>query len=252
MCGRYTHLYTWKQLHHLLSLVSPEVSLPLRYNVAPTQCAPVVVLDRDSQSMTLRFMRWGFVPSWSKSMPTGKPLINARADGIESKPSFRAAFRLRRCIVPVSGFYEWQQLDSGKSGQPHYVSPAGPSEVRRSDPWLLAGLWEAWHDPSLPRDAPMLESFVIITTEPNTTMARIHHRMPVILDPVTANRWLVSLPDSESTIDAQALLRPCPAEWLAIRPVSSLVNNPRHDSIRCIQEPEKKDLGSIFDQGDKI
>ncbi len=160
----------------------------------------------------------------------------------------RAAFRLRRCIVPVSGFYEWQQLDSGKSGQPHYVSPAGPSEVGRSDPWLLAGLWEAWQDPSLPKDAPPLESFVIITTEPNETMARIHHRMPVILDPAGALRWLGSPSRVESGIDALALLRPCPALWLSMRPVSSLVNSPRDDSPQCIQESGRHDFGSIFDQ----
>src|SRR6185295_17035477 len=137
MCGRFTHLYKWRQLHRLLSLTSPEVSLPLRYNVSPTKSALVVFHDQGSNGIVLRFMHWGLVPSWSKAMPKGKPLFNARADGVESKPSFRVAFRRRRCVVPVSGFYEWQEVDGETSGQPYYITPGVSSTGEESDPWLL-------------------------------------------------------------------------------------------------------------------
>ncbi|HEX2837384.1 MAG TPA: SOS response-associated peptidase [Phycisphaerales bacterium] len=248
MCGRYTHLYEWKQLHRLLSLTSPEVPLSLRYNIAPTQAAPVVLREQDSKMTVLRFMRWGLIPSWSKVMPTGKPLILARADGVQSKPSFRTAFRHRHCIIPISGFYEWQDVDGGKSDQPYYVTPAGPSQDRKSDPWLLAGLWDSWQDPSLPKDAPVIESFSIITTESNEVMARVHHRMPVILDPPSAHRWMDIRAGAESLVDVLALLRPCPSEWVTTRPVSTFVNSPRHDSPQCIQDVGRQDFGSIFDQ----
>jgi putative SOS response-associated peptidase YedK len=257
MCGRYTHLYTWKQLHRLLALVSPEMLLSDRFNVAPTQSAPVVVFDDEVSGFVLRSMRWGLVPSWAKDILVGNSLINARAEGIESKPSFRAAFKRRRCIVPISGFYEWQKVEGEKAKQAYYITPAasksGPVVGQSGDihdPWLLAGLWEAWHDPRLPKDAPWLETFSIITTEANQAMAPIHNRMPVILDPANCQRWIGAGGGESGGSDLTALLRPCPPVWMAFQPVSSFVNSPRNDTPQCIQVACRQEFGNIFDQRD--
>jgi putative SOS response-associated peptidase YedK len=252
MCGRFTHLYTWRQLHRLLSLTSAEVELPHRYNVAPTQVAPVVMHDDDAKGLTLRMMRWGLVPSWAKEIAIGNSLINARSEGVSSKPSFRAAFKKRRCIVPMSGFYEWQKVEGSRTKQPYYIIPARPgsptSDADESrDPWLCAGLWEAWHDPALASQAPALQTFTIITTDANEAMAPIHNRMPVMLDIAQARRWVS--PETDAS-ELAALLKPCPSNQMAFRRVSTLVNSPRHDSAQCIQEAAQQDFGNIFDQKD--
>lgn len=248
MCGRYTHLFTWQQLHRLLSLTSAEVTLTNAYNVAPTQHQPVVMHDEAQGGLALRSMRWGLVPSWAKDIAIGNSLLNARSEGIESKPSFRAAFKRRRCIVPMSGFYEWQKVEGSRTKQPYYIFPAPNAPTAPSDDvsgamWLAAGLWEAWHDPTLPKDAPALESFSVITTSANAAMAPIHDRMPIFLDPAQARAWVTA----KEGADVAALLTHCPPSWLAFRKVSTLVNSPRNDSHQCIQEEAPQDFGSIFD-----
>jgi putative SOS response-associated peptidase YedK len=265
MCGRFTHLFSWQQLHRLMSLVSPEVTLPLRFNVAPTQLAPVIVHDEVMMGAALRSMRWGLVPSWAKDFAIGNSLINARAEGIDSKPSFRAAFQRRRCVVPVSGFFEWQKVEGSRKKQPYYITPAAPLQrdsptatAESVEPWLLAGLWEAWHNPALSRNSAPLETFTIITTDANNAMAPIHNRMPVILDLATATQWIgpgdgaVNRASSGEDSAAQllSLLRPCPPERMAFHRVSTLVNSPRHDSAQCIQESSGEGFGSLFDQRD--
>lgn len=248
MCGRYTHLYTWKQLHRLLSLVSPEVLLHDAFNVAPTQDGPIVVYDEEVDGLALRSMRWGLVPSWAKDVSVGNSLINARAEGIEAKPSFRAAFKRRRCVIPMSGFYEWQKVEGSKAKQPYYIVPAAGAPTAASNSngsmWLAAGLWESWHDPSLPKDAPSLQSFSVITTAANAAMAPVHDRMPVFLDPEQARQWA----SAKDGTEVASLLGPCPPNWLAFRRVSTLVNSPRNNSPQCIQESSPQDFRSIFDQ----
>lgn len=238
MCGRFTHLFTWKQLHRLMSLVSPEIELSQRFNVAPTQNAPVITSDQSLGGPALRLMRWGLVPSWAKDLAIGNSLINARAEGVDSKPSFRAAFKKRRCLVPISGFYEWQKVEGSKTKQPFYITPNASD-----DPWLLAGLWESWHDPALAKDAPPLETFTIITTDANQAMAPIHNRMPVILTLPDARHWIN--PDTPAQ-DLSPLLRPCPPQAMTFRKISTLVNSPRHDTPQCIQEVSDQDFGTIF------
>lgn len=253
-------------MHRLMSLVSPEVTLPPKFNVAPTQDAPVIV--RGEAGAALRSMRWGLVPSWAKDVAIGNSLINARAEGIEAKPSFRSAFKRRRCVVPVSGFYEWQKVEGSKTKQPYYILPSASKEHSPTtaasmhatddvDPWLFAGLWEAWHDPALPKEAPALETFTIITTDANEAMASIHNRMPVILEPAQAKRWIGveaagALKDATPPEELGLLLKPCPPDRMAFRRISTLVNSPRHDTPECIREvtqrPSGKDFGSIFDQ----
>lgn len=221
MCGRYTHLYTWKQLHRLMELTTPLVDLPMRYNVAPTQRAPVVRQSR-ANARTLDMLRWGLVPSWAKDLAVGSSMINARGETIASKPAFRAAFKRRRCIVPISGFYEWQKL-GGTRKQPHYITASD------DQPLALAGLWESWLSP----EQESIETYTIVTTTPNEMMAEIHDRMPVILHAEDLDAWLD--PGDEGSARVAGLIRPYPAELMLARPVSTHVNSPRHDDPSCIQ-----------------
>ena len=222
MCGRFTRLYTWKRLHELLDIRWPGPGeMKGSWNVAPSQITPVCRLNA-AGGRELVPMRWGFTPRWSKD---GKPgPINARAETVVTNGLFRDAFRARRLLLPVSGFYEWKVLPEGKTKRPYYIRSA-----RDDDPFVLAGLWEGWR----PHDAGVepVESFALITTEPNELMATLHDRMPVILDPRDWDDWL----DAKSSATAlRALLRPCPSGLLAAFPVSTAVNSPRHDAPDCI------------------
>jgi putative SOS response-associated peptidase YedK len=228
MCGRFTHLYKWRELQRLMVLTTPPLEFTDRYNVAPTQTAPVVRDLPQARGREAVFMRWGLIPSWAKDEKIGNSLINARAEGIESKPAFRAAFKQRRCIVPVSGFYEWQKLGTRK--QPHYITSSD------NQPLALAGLWESWQSP----DHGAVESFTVITTTPNEMMAKLHDRMPVILDPADFDTWLD--PASHKLARFAALLKPYPAELMASRAVSTWVNSPQNEGPECLAvfEPEQR------------
>ena len=196
-----------------------------RYNVAPTQ--PVVVVRTVSTSSTnvvspkreLTFLLWGLIPSWAKDPKIGSSLINARAETVAEKPSFRAAFKRRRCLVLADGFYEWQKLEGKK--QPLFIHMAD------RQPFALAGLWESWHSP----DGGIIDTCTILTTSPNELMEPIHNRMPVILEPEDYNTWLI--PDDQPDT-ALHLLRPFLAEKMAAYPVSTWVNSPAHDDVQCI------------------
>lgn len=237
MCGRFTHLYTWAQLHKLMTLTSPPIELPLRFNVAPMQMAPVVRAEDGGRALDM--LRWGLVPSWAKDEGIASSLINARAETVASKPAFRAAFKRRRCVVPASGFYEWQQAPVAEEGlfgvtrgkpakRPHYITRAD------GQPMIFAGLWESWRDPGAPEgtSAPLVETFTIITCEPNAMMSRLHDRMPVILDLPDLARWLDPGSDAESVA---RLLGPFPADRMTAHPVSTRVNSPRNDDAECLQ-----------------
>ncbi len=222
MCGRFTHLFTWKELHRLMRLSTfPDQELAPRYNVAPTQNAPVVLVDPERRRVGAAF-RWGLIPFWSRDQAIGNRLINARSEGVEAKPSFREAVRRRRCLVPISGFYEWQKREASNRKQPYYIRPAS-GEV-----FCLAGLWESWNSP----DARVFRSFTILTTTPNELMAPIHDRMPVILPESEHDLWL----DRGITDPARVLplLRPCPSGDMTCYPVSTRVNAPANDSPDCI------------------
>jgi putative SOS response-associated peptidase YedK len=216
MCGRYTHKFTWKQLHRLLGLTSSEMPLVPRFNVAPSQSAPVVRVEPDS-NRTLAMLRWGLIPSWAKDPKIAYKTINARAETVATGPAFRAAFKAQRCVVPVSGFYEWSGTGEGGRKQPYYITPTD------GEPMLLAGLWESWKHP----DGEPLETFTIITTEPNEMMAKLHNRMPVILDPQDCARWLDA--DGRDAAALQGLLKPYPAELMMSHPVSTRLNTPKND-----------------------
>lgn len=219
MCGRYTHLFTWEELHRLSTLTSPAIEIPRSWNVAPTQSAPIVRFIEGS-GRALSLLRWGLVPFWAEDPKIGSSLINARAETVTEKPSFRTAFKSRRCLVPVSGFYEWKKEADHK--QPYYIRAAA------EEPLLFAGLWESWR-PKGTTEAP-LETYTILTTTPNELMTQLHDRMPVIIAPEDQARWLEG-----SHYEAQPLLKPYPAELMMCHPVSTRVNSPRHNEAACIQ-----------------
>ena len=184
-----------------------------RFNIAPTQEAPVVRVD-EAGRREVAMLRWGLVPSWAKDISIGNRMINARSETAAAKPSFRNAFESRRCVVPASGFFEWK-------GEPGHKQPFA---ITAADQPLfaLAGLWESWHDRASP-EAPVVETFTILTTDANATVAAIHDRMPVILPADRVQDWLTAPPAT-----AQALLTPY-AGPVAIRAISKLVGNPRND-----------------------
>ncbi len=223
MCGRYTQLYTWDELCRLMQLTCPALELGKRYNVAPSQKAPVIrrLIDEDGPRADL--LHWGLIPSWAKDRKIGYSLINARAETISTKPAFRSAFKTKRCIVPISGFYEWKKEDGGKTKTPYYIH--SPNDA----PLMLAGLWESW---SGPHAEPLL-SFSIITTTSNDLLSPIHERMPVLLGTKEITTWL----DPKSTPEELTpLLKPASASSLSPYQVSTLVNSPKNDDPRCIEK----------------
>ncbi len=224
MCGRFTLFSTGAELvaHFQVSqqaeLLRPEQPVA-RYNIAPTQPVAAIRVATDESTREWALFHWGLIPSWARETSIGSRLINARSETAAEKPSFRAAFKRRRCLVPMDGFYEWKRLNGRK--QPYFIHLA----ERR--PFAVAGLWEQWHGP----DGGQLESCTLLTTGPNDFMAELHNRMPVILEPADYDAWLFDdRPDR-----LQHLLRPFPAEPMAAHPVSTYVNNPRNEGPACIE-----------------
>ena len=223
MCGRYTLRITSQELAEFFDLFRHPETTP-RYNIAPTQNVLVIRTASLDAPREATFMRWGLIPSWSKSL-TGPPLFNARSETVAEKPSFRTAFRRRRCLIPADGFYEWQAL-TPKQKQPHYIT------LRSGHPFAFAGLWESWQSP----DGSKVESCTIITTAANAFMQPLHDRMPVILSPDEFAPWL----DFELTEPGQLLpmLDQYPGDDMAEHAVSSLVGSVRNDSPELIVPSE--------------
>lgn len=219
MCGRFALLAPGETVADTLQLDTVPDPLPPRYNIAPTQ--PVLAVRQSDQTGKREptLFRWGLIPSWSKDISIGSRLINARAETVPEKPAFRAAFKRRRCLIPASGFYEWQKLNNKK--QAMYIHP------QEDDLFVFAGLWETWTG----GDGSLLETCTILTTTPNALMVSIHNRMPVILDPADFEMWL---DPGEHPDQARHLLRPYPPEKMAAYPVSSMVNSPQNDVPACI------------------
>ncbi|MDG2380689.1 MAG: SOS response-associated peptidase [Pirellulaceae bacterium] len=221
MCGRFS-------LHSRLNLLLQQFALEAgpelapRYNIAPTQSTPVVRVATAQSPRQLVALRWGLVPFWAKEVGIGSRMINARAETLASKPSFRNAFKKRRCLVPTDGYFEWKK--AGKTKQPFYI--------RKTDqtPFAMAGLWESWHTGK--EDA--VESFTIITTQANDAMASIHDRMPVIVAPDNYEMWID--PEFKGQASLEAILQPYEPEDLTVTPVSTIVNSPRNDDPECVRE----------------
>jgi len=220
MCGRFTLTADPADLQEAFYWVNfGNASITPRYNIAPTQ--GVAVVPNNGQN-TLDFFTWGLVPSWAKDPSIGSRMINARSETIQEKPSYRNAFRQRRCLILADGFYEWQKQSGSAPKLPFYFQLADGA------PFAFAGIWETWNPP----EGEPLRSCSIITTEPNDLVAMAHNRMPVIFDKGGMWDWL-----AEKPADAlQAMLAPYPAEKMRAHPVGLAVNNPKNDSAQCVQE----------------
>ena len=221
MCGRFTLTVDPADLQESFYWVDfGNANITSRYNIAPTQGVPVVTNDGSSK---LDFFTWGLVPFWAKDPSIGSRMINARAETLTEKPSFKNAFKRRRCLILADGFYEWQKLPGDKSKTPMFI------HMKDGKPFAFAGLWEDWHSP----DGSQILSATIITTNPNELMAPIHNRMPVILPESTYEQWLT--PGEIDTQNLSALLQPYPAAAMEAYAVSHLVNSPLNDQPSLIQ-----------------
>ena len=219
MCGRYTFTFDAKSLAEAFGLVPPGFVIEKGYNIAPGQHIVIVRPERGQRVADVAF--WGLIPGWTKDPNVAAKPINARAETLEEKPTFRTAFRRKRCIVPASGFYEWKA--EGKAKQPFYIHPT------EGDLFAFAGLLEDWQGPN----GEVMISTCIITTTPNELMAPIHNRMPVIL-PKSA--WALWLDPAAQARELLPLLVPSPSERMAAYQVSGAVGNVRNDGPELIRE----------------
>ena len=220
MCGRFSQTATPEIIAEQFQVQESPLFQP-RYNIAPSQHIAAIRIETDTTTRNLVMLRWGLIPSWAKDPKIGNQCINAKAETVAEKPSFRSALKKRRCLVVATGFYEWQMR--GPVKQPMWIG------LRSKRPFAFAALWEHWK----PTEGESLETCTIITTEPNELMQPIHNRMPVILAPSSYDQWLD--PTFQQAEPLKALLRPYPSEELMAYSVSTLVNNPRHDAPQCLE-----------------
>lgn len=219
MCGRYTLTTDPLALMERFHLTSADVVITPRYNIAPTQSVAVVY---DVSPHVLSSARWGLIPAWAKDASIGARMINARAETLAEKPSFRNLFRKRRCLVLADSFYEWRKNPDGTKTPMRVMLTTG-------EPFALAGLWDIWKTP----EGELLRTCTIITTTPNALIAPLHHRMAAILPPEHEADWLKR--DQTDMTFLQSLLRPFPAERMKAYPVSPRVNNVRNDDPALIE-----------------
>lgn len=214
MCGRFA-FYSPSEATAALFGVDGALAVEARYNIAPTQFV-AAIRDNAEQQRELTMLRWGLVPFWAKDPAIGNKMINARAETVAEKPSYRNAFKHRRCIVLADGFYEWHR--QGDEKVPHFISQ------KSGEAFAMAGLWESWTDKE---SGETLQTTTLITTAANEFMQPLHHRMPVILQADTANEWLAGTPDF---LERVADRTPAMQAW----PVSRTVNNARNQGEALI------------------
>lgn len=219
MCGRFTLTVDPADLQAAF----PDFSFPPerkpRFNIAPTQ--PVLVLPNDGKARADYFI-WGLIPVWAKDPTIGSRLINARAETLAEKSSFRGAYKYKRCLIFADGFYEWKTQPGTKLKIPHYI------RLKTGQPFAFAGLWDEWHSP----DGSLIKSCTIITTEPNELMSTLHSRMPVILPAEDYSAWLNPAPQQPETL--QKLLGQYPSQAMTAYPISTLVNSPANDRAELV------------------
>ncbi len=221
MCGRFTLTTDIKAIADRFSAPAPPAEWPAvqpRYNIAPTQS--VIVVNDDGQRH-LKQMRWGLIPSWAKDPAIGSQMINARAESVAEKPSFRDALKKRRCLIPADGFFEWQKL--GKVKQPVHIV------LKSREPFGFAGLWEHWTSP----EGEEILTCTIITTAANELLKAVHDRMPVILTRDAETAWLD--PQIHEPEKLLPLLKQYPADAMEYYPVSRQVNSPVVDEPNNIK-----------------
>ena len=218
MCGRFSRHHKPDEIAERFDVELIDFDFDPRYNIAPSQISPVIAFQSERKMMAAK---WGLVPFWAKDPAIGNKLINARAETLAEKPSFKNALAKRRCLIPADGFYEWQKKSKGPS-QPYFVRLNGGGL------FAFAGLWELWKNP----EGGMLQTFTIITTEPNELIKTFHHRMAVILKPEDEGAWI----DPENSVnDVLPLLKPYPAEGMEAYMVSRAINSPSTDNEALIE-----------------
>ena len=217
MCGRYTLRTPIETLAERFEIDEYPSSISASYNIAPTQGVAAVIAEDGKRK--LEMLHWGLIPSWADDPGVGNRMINARAETVAEKPSFRKAFRNHRCLLLADGFYEWQKGADGK--QPYYI------RMDDGSPFAFAGLWESW------QNGREVRSATIITTDANDVVAPIHNRMPVILHPEDYELWLD--PDFDEKEPLTTLLKPYPAEAMEAYPVSRRVNSPSNNEPSIIE-----------------
>ncbi len=219
MCGRFA-FYSPAQATAELFGVHTLLETEPRYNIAPTQYIPAVRATDDGRELAM--LKWGLVPFWAKDPSIGNRMINARAETVAEKPSYRNAYKHRRCLVLADGFYEWHR--EGDTKVPYFISLAS------GEPFAFAGLWERWKNRD---DGDVLDSATLITTDANEYLSQVHHRMPLILTPDTADRWLSG---DTTLIDEAHEVTPALQAW----PVSRQVNNARNEGEELVYPDGEK------------
>jgi putative SOS response-associated peptidase YedK len=218
MCGRYTLATPKERLAEEFGFENSSVELPPSYNIAPTQ-GVAAVLEEGGQRR-LEVLRWGLIPPWADDPQIGSRMINARSETASEKPSFRRAFRERRCLIPADGFYEWRRTNGAK--QPYYI------HMQDGRPFAFAGLWESWSKGG----EGEVRTCTILTTGANAIVGEIHERMPVIVAPDAYEVWLDSASEKD---ELRGLLAPFSEEEMEAYPVSRFVNSPSNNDPRCVE-----------------
>lgn len=219
MCGRFALFGEYETVLPREFATRLSLTLSSRYNIAPSQPVLAVRISPTTGKREFAWLRWGFIPRWSSDLSSGYKMINARIESVAEMPAFREAFRYRRCLIPASGFYEWQKQGAAK--QPYLVSLRGGRTM------AIAGLWERWQAPD---EAP-IESCTILTMDANETVAPLHNRMPVIVAPEDYELWL----SGADPAALRSLLTPVPADMMEVRPVTRRVNDPSVDEASLLE-----------------
>ncbi len=223
MPGRLTFTATPDETADTFSQVTTSISAlsqTPRYNIAPSQ--PLAVIPNTAER-ALDYYVWGLIPTWAKDLTRVKPMINARSETLAEKPSFKGPYKYHRCLVLLSGFYEWQKQPGSSAKTPYYI------RLKSKKPFAFAGLWDRWNAP----DGSEILTATIITTEPNDLIKPIHNRMGVILPPSAYETWLSLGEKPPAELDQ--LLVPYPAQEMEAYPVSTFVNSPKNDGPECIR-----------------
>jgi len=223
MCGRYTLTQEMDSLQLRFNFKATKIKKKPSYNIAPSQKCLVIVAEKGEYYS--KEMQWGLIPKWHKPGKAARAPINARAESIAEKPSFRSLVNRRRCLVPADSWFEWKSKPGQKNKVPMRIL------FKKEELFAFAGLWDTSED----ANSKALETFTIITTEANEICQPIHHRMPVIISKVEEKVWLSDVPLK----DIESLLAPCSSEWLRIYPVSTIVNSPKNNSPKCLTEVQK-------------
>lgn len=218
MCGRYRRTTSEEEIARQYHIpIPPELDLPISYNIAPTQNVLAIRFNPETKQRTLDALRWGLIPNWAKDPKIAYRTINARVETVDTAPSYRQAFKKRRCLLPVDTFFEWKKVVGGKI--PHAIG------MKDDSVFVFAGLWEGWKDPAT---EAWLRTCTIITGEPNELLREIHTRMPVILTEEVHDAWLSGEAGKE-------ILVPFPADRMKAWPISPRVNSPKNNDPSILE-----------------